>query len=41
MGWTTLNLVDPGFAKSAREAVNADIVGWRKRRTQNLHRLRH
>jgi len=34
--WTTLNLVDLGFAKSSRKAVNADIAAWRKRRNANL-----
>jgi hypothetical protein len=29
---TTLSLVDLGFAKSARKAVNGDIAAWRKRR---------
>ncbi len=34
--WTTLNLVDLGFTKSARKAVNADIAAWRKRRNPDL-----
>lgn len=34
--WTTLNLVDLGFAKSARKAVEADIAAWRKHRNANL-----
>ena len=34
--WTTLNLVNLGFPKSARKAVKADIAAWRKRRNADM-----